>query len=724
MKSRLANALIRFALALFVILVFSAPAMAGTTYYVKPGGDNGLDGLTEANAWATLTYAIATVVSDDTIRVKDNGDDPAPDFTDNLIIPAGKEITITAYPLNANDTPARVMAANSNLSVFTINANNVYISGLEIYGATGSNVAAIDVAFGVSGVIIKQNKCGFGPGYKNKYGVLLAGNNTNLTIEDNICSYNTDSGIFLNGSYGNTVQNNTCNYNTVAGIAARNGPKDNFYLENTASHNTSTGIDISDSTQEVLWGNTVEHNGDFGISLGTDAELSTVSGNKARYNDPDGDGVGVGVVDAASNMVSQNEIVGNYRGVHLYGDTGQYNTFAGNTVSSNKEAGIFADSANPTANNWFYYNFLFSNGDDLNFQANAAGNDFITPTPWGYWFDTGDTRSSALGNYHSSYGGADANGDGIGDSDHTEGTPATVTDTKPLMYKADRYDLQTWFASGDRMYKGDQSRPGEIVALNDNVAVYFTADVKAAQDVVFDGNNAWSGRFWLTENMEGDGGTGTSDQISFTIGYTSDPSNPGVDFDTTGPNGTFYGNGATSQFASPLFAPGTDYTVPAGKYLCLRLIMNDNVGATTTYNLLTGGGWLYATAPKDSERYGPFDLYVSPTGNDATGSGTYAAPWRTIGKAVTEADEGQTIYVMDDGHEDTTDYTENVIVNKAVTIQAYDDDGTAPQMASDSEDHAFNILHDDVTIRGLDIYGANNTNPGRDLSGRRDRMHL
>ena len=65
---------------------------------------------------------------------------------------------------------------------------------------------------------------------------------------------------------------------------------------------------------------------------------------------------------------------------------------------------------------------------------------------------------------------------------------------------------------------------------------------------------------------------------------------------------------------------------------------------------------------------------------------------------------------MDDDNAATRDFHENVTVNKAVTIRAYDDDGTAPQVESFSEDHTFNITHNDVTIRGLDIYGANNTN--------------
>ena len=492
MNLRLTKPLVMFVLALFAILVFAMPGLAANWYVSPTGTDAG--GTTCQNSGSPCkkiqtVINNALVLTGDTIRVRDNGDDPAPDYTENITIPAGKEITITAYPVNANDTPARVMALHDDESVFTIKANNVTIQGLEIYGATDTlvDVAAIEVDSGVSGAVIKKNKCGFGPGYKNKYGILLSGTGGGNNIESNTCNYNTDIGIFINaGSSGNMIQNNTCNFNTNAGIAARNSADSNAYQNNIASHNISTGIDIANSTKNDISGNTVEDNAEYGISLGTDAVMNTVSGNKVRYNDQGTYGYGITIIGAHHNMVSQNEVTGNKIGIYLYGDTAQYNTFAGNTVSSNKETGIYADSVNPTANNWFYYNFLYANYDDLDFQANAAGNHFTTPTiaPWGYWFDTGDTRSSALGNYHSTYGGTDANGDGIGDSNHTE---PNVVDSKPMMYKSDRYDLQTWFASGNRMYKGDQSKPGEIVALNDGVAVYFTADVKAAQDVVFNG---------------------------------------------------------------------------------------------------------------------------------------------------------------------------------------------------------------------------------------------
>ena len=383
---------------------------------------------------------------------------PTPDYTENVTIPATKNnITITGYPGYNDDTPARVMATNPNQSVFTIQANDVKIYYLEIYGATGANAAGIDVTSGVTTAILSYNRCGFSPYYKNTYGIILADVNTLCTISSNRCGYN-DIGIFVtNGSYNNTIQKNTCTYNDTAGIASTNNSKQNSYLENIASHNLQTGIDITLGTENIVWGNTVEDNEDIGISVFNSSDKNTLSGNKVRYNDPDGNGVGMDIQDSNTNMVSGNQISGNKTGIYLFGNTGQYNTFTGNTVSSNQDAGIFAGSASPTANNWFYYNFLFSNGDDLDFQANAAGNDFTTPTPWGYWFDTGQTRKSALGNYHSSYGGTDANGDGIGDGNHSE---ANVVDSMPLMYKGDRYDLQTWFASGDRMYKGGPVRAG------------------------------------------------------------------------------------------------------------------------------------------------------------------------------------------------------------------------------------------------------------------------
>ena len=100
--------------------------------------------------------------------------------------------------------------------------------------------------------------------------------------------------------------------------------------------------------------------------------------------------------------------------------------------------------------------------------------------------------------------------------------------------------------------------------------------------------------------------------------------------------------------------------------------------------------------------------YVSPDGNDTTGSGTQGSPWRTISHAVSEVSSGDIIKVMDDDNVSSDDYTENINVNKSLTIERYDSDATNPQVkAFDPGDYVFNVTASDVILSGLDIYGSN-----------------
>lgn len=103
---------------------------------------------------------------------------------------------------------------------------------------------------------------------------------------------------------------------------------------------------------------------------------------------------------------------------------------------------------------------------------------------------------------------------------------------------------------------------------------------------------------------------------------------------------------------------------------------------------------------------GGADYYVSPTGS-ISNSGTEASPWRTINHGVSQASAGDTIWVMDDDIDATDDYTEEVLVDKSLTIQAYDNDGTHPRIKSPYTLRAVILVEaDNVTLRGLDVYGA------------------
>ncbi|MDY6834567.1 MAG: NosD domain-containing protein, partial [Chloroflexota bacterium] len=114
--------------------------------------------------------------------------------------------------------------------------------------------------------------------------------------------------------------------------------------------------------------------------------------------------------------------------------------------------------------------------------------------------------------------------------------------------------------------------------------------------------------------------------------------------------------------------------------------------------------------------------YVSPYGNDHLGDGSEfwidndssgnwstgdSGPWRTIGYAVDQASDNHTIKVMDDDDTNTDDYTENVVVDKSLTIERYDSTGPNPQVkAGDANNDVILVVAPEVTIRGLDIHGA------------------
>jgi len=60
----------RAAVVAAVVLVVATTAR-GADYWVKNGGNDGLDGLSVANAWATLVHAAAAVGAGDTVHVLD-----------------------------------------------------------------------------------------------------------------------------------------------------------------------------------------------------------------------------------------------------------------------------------------------------------------------------------------------------------------------------------------------------------------------------------------------------------------------------------------------------------------------------------------------------------------------------------------------------------------------------------------------------------------------------
>ena len=97
--------------------------------------------------------------------------------------------------------------------------------------------------------------------------------------------------------------------------------------------------------------------------------------------------------------------------------------------------------------------------------------------------------------------------------------------------------------------------------------------------------------------------------------------------------------------------------------------------------------------------------YVATTGNDESGNGTEGSPWKTIQGAIDKGtvSNGDVIIVKDGT------YTENVDVDKQLTIQSENGYASTTVVAASSSDHVFYINTNNVTITGFTIYGATGT---------------
>ncbi|MDZ7860391.1 MAG: NosD domain-containing protein [Candidatus Krumholzibacteriota bacterium] len=98
--------------------------------------------------------------------------------------------------------------------------------------------------------------------------------------------------------------------------------------------------------------------------------------------------------------------------------------------------------------------------------------------------------------------------------------------------------------------------------------------------------------------------------------------------------------------------------------------------------------------------------YVATNGSNTSPYDTWAKAAASIQTAVNAASNDDIIIVgSSDGYGAGT-YTENVDVNKQLTIQSENGNSTTEIIASNTNDHVFYVTADSVTIEGFSIYGA------------------
>jgi nitrous oxidase accessory protein len=214
-------------------------------------------------------------------------------------------------------------------------------------------------------------------------------------------------------------------------------------------------IDIANSSNCVIEDNLLENNL-VGISLYASSSGNTISGNTLENNERS-----IELIDASDNRISDNNITGALvSGISL--DVSSGNTVSGNRISDLTD-GMGALMLWKSSNNVISRNLLFGGNPMLmiDCSSNTLSENFVMDSEYGlvvgassgnsiysnYFINVTqqilDTEMSAglpsenswdngaEGNYWSDYVGADADGDGIGDTPHI--IDENNQDNHPLM---------------------------------------------------------------------------------------------------------------------------------------------------------------------------------------------------------------------------------------------------------------------------------------------------
>jgi parallel beta-helix repeat protein len=190
----------------------------------------------------------------------------------------------------------------------------------------------------------------------------------------------------------------------------------NVTVRNLTIEEFTRGIRFTDSSDCHTYHNSLVNN-TFGVEMGyadeTYSNNNTVSGNFIKGND-----VGIRLIHGSSNTISENTITDNDEGVSIWEASG--NTVAWNNITSNKR-GVYVETSG--INVIHHNNFVDNTNDWWDYG--------LTPWPFQLPFSVNTWDDGREGNYWSNYTGADADGDGVGDTPHE--LYENNTDNYPLM---------------------------------------------------------------------------------------------------------------------------------------------------------------------------------------------------------------------------------------------------------------------------------------------------
>lgn len=190
--------------AITFLVMLTAHALFGNTYYVSNNGDDSNSGLSITDAFATLQHASDIVTAGDSVMVAAGN---YVGFYHETSGSANNYIVFHADPGVIIDAPNNTTNDGINLE----GASYITIEGFTVNGMPRAGIRSVVN----SNVILQNNTCS----YNGKWGI-LTGFSESITIRFNTCNYSIDEhGIYHGNSADNPIiHGNICHDNNANGI--------------------------------------------------------------------------------------------------------------------------------------------------------------------------------------------------------------------------------------------------------------------------------------------------------------------------------------------------------------------------------------------------------------------------------------------------------------------------------------------------------------------------
>ena len=254
---------------------------------------------------------------------------------------------------------------------YLVNEHNIQIPSdagyVGIIGSSNITVKNLTLTSNMHGVLLVSSKdCKIENinASDNEYGIYLDESENNTIADSNISS--NQYGVKLADSTNNIITNCIISDNHYDGILLEEAD-DNIVINNDISNSTWCGIGLESSDGNVIASNKIWENG-CGISLSYRWHFSPQpsSANVIEKNViSDNDGPGISLHCAEGNIVRDNSISRNHKGIHLRTSSAVNNILTGNSITDG-DYGIYLDGSD---NNRIEDNIISNNSYGFYFEA-------------------------------------------------------------------------------------------------------------------------------------------------------------------------------------------------------------------------------------------------------------------------------------------------------------------------------------------------------------------